>query len=92
MKKISFAIAGAAALALGACTAGDDAAEEAVEDQGEIQADALEDQADMATTEAEEDMLEEQADAVEDAADDRGDAIDASDLGTEDNTADVDGM
>ena len=83
MKKISFAIAGATALALAACGGqGDDALADDVEDQYDAEAEAIEDQADAAETagdEATADMLEEKADAVEEMGDEKEDQIDDAD-------------
>lgn len=80
MKKISFAIVGAAALGLAACGGeGDDALADEYEDAAENEADALEEAADNAATEAQEEALEEQADAVEEAGEEMEDAVDDAD-------------
>ncbi|MEO6114149.1 MAG: hypothetical protein ABIP07_06870 [Sphingomicrobium sp.] len=80
MKKLSFAIVGAAALALAACGGkGDDALADNVEDNYEAAADNLEAAADNATG-AEAAALENQADALEVEGDAKADAIDSSDV------------
>lgn len=83
MKKISFAIAGATALALAACGGeGDDALADEYEDAAENEADALEEQADQAEAmgdEATADALEEQADQVEAEGEAMEDAVDDAD-------------
>ena len=80
MKKISFALVGAAALALAACGGqGDDAAVDNGADNLEMQADNLEEAADNATG-AEAANLEAQADALEDQADATEEAIDEADV------------
>lgn len=68
MKKIAFAIAGATALTLAACSAEKDQ-EDMVEEQTDAQVESLEEQADQADAmgnEAMEDSLEAQAEQVED--------------------------
>ncbi|HET9427833.1 MAG TPA: hypothetical protein VFO69_05685 [Allosphingosinicella sp.] len=87
MKMMIKMTAVAAALALAACTAGDDTAAENVEDAAEIQAENLEAMADNATTEAAEDALENQAEAVEEAGEEKADAIDDSDGAVESNVS-----
>ena len=80
MKKLSFAIVGAAALALAACGGkGDDALADNVEDNYDAAADNLEAAADNATG-AEAAALENQADALEVEGDAKADAIDSSDV------------
>lgn len=83
MKKISFAIAGATALALAACGGeGDDALGDEYEDAAENKADALEDQADQAEAmgdEATADALEEKADQVEAEGEAMEEAVDEAD-------------
>ncbi len=80
MKKLSFAIVGAAALALAACGGkGDDALADNVEDNYEAAADNLEAAADNATG-AEAAALENQADALEVEGDAKADAIDSADV------------
>lgn len=83
MKKISFAIAGATALALAACGGqGDDALADDVEDQYDAKAEQLEDQADAAEAagnETQAEMLGEQADAMEEMGDTKEEAIDDAD-------------
>ena len=81
MKKLSFAIVGAASLALAACGGqGDDALGENVNDNYEAAADNLEMMADNAATEGEADALENQADALEATGDAKEDAIDDADV------------
>ena len=81
MKKLSFAIVGAAALALAACGGkGDDALADNVEDNYEAAADNLEAMADNTANGAEAAALENQADALEETGDDKADAIDAADV------------
>ncbi len=81
MKKLSFAIVGAASLALAACGGqGDDALGENVNDNYEAAADNLEMMADNAATPGEAAALENQADALEDTGDAREDAIDDADV------------
>ena len=80
MKKLSFALVGAAALALAACGGqGDDAAGDNAADNLEAQADNLEAAADNATG-AEAANLEAQADALENQADATEEAIDEADV------------
>ena len=80
MKKLSFAIVGAAALALAACGGkGDDALADNVEDNYEAAADNLEAAADN-TSGAEAAALENQADALEVEGDAKADAIDSADV------------
>lgn len=81
MKKLPFAIVGAAALALAACGGqGDDALGDNVEDNYDAAADNLEAMADNASTEAEADALENQADALEAEGDAKEEAIDEADV------------
>ena len=81
MKKLSFAIVGAAALALAACGGkGDDALADNVEDNYEAAADNLEAMADNTANGAEAAALENQADALEAEGDDKADAIDKADV------------
>ena len=81
MKKLSFAIVGAASLALAACGGqGDDALGENVNDNYEAAADNLEMMADNAATPGEAEALENQADALEATGDAREDAIDDADV------------
>ena len=79
MKMMIKMTAVAAALALAACTAGDDTAAENVEDAAEAQAEDLEAMADNTTNEVASDALEDQADAVEEAGEEKADQIDATD-------------
>ena len=80
MKKISFAIVGAAALALAACGGkGDDALGDNVADNYEAAADNLEAMADNTTNGAESDALENQADALEAEGSRKEEAIDDAD-------------
>ena len=79
MKTISFALVGAASLALAACGGqGDDALAENVQENYENQAENLEAAADNATG-AEAANLENQADALEDAGENAEEAIDDAD-------------
>ena len=88
MKKLSFAVVGAAALALAACGGrGDDAAGDNVADNYEAAADNLEEAADNASG-AEAANLEAQADALEDAGEAKEEAIDEADT----NAANVNAM
>jgi hypothetical protein len=88
MKKISFAVVGAAALALAACGGqGDDAAGENVQENYEAAAENLEAQADNATG-AEAAALENQADALEEQGEKAEEAIDEADV----NAANVNAM
>ena len=88
MKKISFAVVGAAALALAACGGkGDDSLGENVQENYEAAAENLEAQADNATG-AEADALENQADALEEKGEKAEEAIDAADV----NAANVNAM
>ena len=89
MKKLSFAIVGAAALALAACGGkGDDALGDNVADNYEAAADNLEMMADNTANGAEADALENQADALEATGDAKEDAIDDADT----NAANVNAM
>ena len=81
MKKLSFAIVGAAALALAACGGkGDDALGDNVADNYEAAADNLEMMADNTANGAEADALENQADALEAEGARKEEAIDDADL------------
>ena len=80
MKKLSFAVVGAAALALAACGGqGDDAAGENVQENYEAQAENLEAAADNATG-AEAAALENQAEALEEQGEQAEEAIDEADV------------
>jgi len=80
MKKLSFAIVGAAALALAACGGqGDDALGDNVNDNYEAAADNLEMMADNAAMPGEAAALENQADALETEGDRKEEAIDEAD-------------
>ena len=80
MKKLSFAIVGAATLALAACGGqGDDALGDNVNDNYEAAADNLEMMADNATLPGEAAALENQADALEAEGDRKEEAIDEAD-------------
>jgi hypothetical protein len=88
MKKLSFALVGAATLALAACGGqGDDAAGDNVADNYEAAADNLEAAADNATG-AEAANLEAQADALEETGEAKEEAIDEADV----NAANVNAM
>lgn len=81
MKKISFALVGAAALALAACGGqGDDTLGDNVADNADAIADNLEDQADNTTNEAVEDTLENQAEAIREEGEAKEEAIDEADV------------
>ncbi len=81
MKKLSFAIVGAAALALAACGGkGDDALGDNVADNYEAAADNLDAMADNAATPGEAAALENQADALNAEGDRKEDAIDGADV------------
>ena len=81
MKKISFALVGAAALALAACGGqGDDSLGDNVNDNYEAAADNMEAMADNAATPAEAASLENQADALEAEGDRKEEAIDDADV------------
>jgi ABC-type glycerol-3-phosphate transport system substrate-binding protein len=80
MKKLSFALVGAATLALAACGGqGDDAAAENAQENLEAQAENLEAAADNATG-AEAAALENQADALEEQGEKTEEAIDEADV------------
>ncbi|WP_300973950.1 hypothetical protein [Sphingomonas sp. LHG3406-1] len=80
MKKISFALVGAASLALAACGGqGDDSLGENVQENYEAAADNLEAMADN-TTGAEAATLENQADALEAEGERKEEAIDEADV------------
>ena len=80
MKKLSFAIVGAATLALAACGGqGDDALADNVNDNYEAAADNLEMMADNAAMPGEAAALENQADALEAEGDRKEEAIDEAD-------------
>lgn len=80
MKILIKAVAGASLLALAACGGNaDDQAAANVEAVTENQADALEQQAQVAPNETMEDSLEQQADNVEDAGEAKAEAIDDTD-------------
>ena len=88
MKKLSFALVGAATLALAACGGqGDDAAGENAQENLEAQAENLDAAADNATG-AEAAALENQADALEEQGERTEEAIDEADV----NAANVNGM
>lgn len=81
MKKLSFAVVGAAALALAACGGrGDDAAGENVQENLEAQAENLEAAADNTANAAEAAALENQADALEEQGEKAEEAIDEADV------------
>lgn len=80
MKKTSFALVGAAALALAACGGqGDDAAGDNVEQNYDNMADNLDAMADETANGMAEDSLENQADALREEGDAKEDAIDEAD-------------
>ncbi len=81
MKKLSFAIVGAAALALSACGGqGDDALADNVEDNYDAVAENLEEAAENAALPVVEERLEDRAQAVEETGDAVADAIDDADV------------
>jgi hypothetical protein len=81
MKKISFALVGAASLALAACGgSGDDSLGDNVNDNYEAAADNLEMMADNTGNAAAADTLENQADALETEGDRQEEAIDEADV------------
>ena len=81
MKKLSFAIVGAAALALAACGGkGDDALGDNIEDNYDAAADNLEAMADNTANGAEAAALENQADALEAEGDTKEEAVDEADV------------
>ncbi len=81
MKKLSFAIVGAAALALAACGGkGDDALGDNVADNYDAAADNLEAMADNTANGAEAAALENQADALKEEGQRKEDAIDDADV------------
>jgi hypothetical protein len=84
MKKVSFALVGAAALALAACGGkGDDTLGEYVQENMENAADALDEAADNAAGN-EAATLENQADALRNAGDNAEEAIDEADVNAQD--------
>jgi len=84
MKKVSFALVGAASLALAACGGkGDDALGENVQENMENAADALDAAADN-TAGNEAATLENQADALRNAGDNAEEAIDEADVKAQD--------
>ena len=81
MKKLSFAVVGAAALALAACGGkGDDSLGENVQENYENAAENLDAAADSTANAAEADALENQADALREEGDAKEDAIDKADV------------
>ena len=87
MKKISFALVGAAAIALAACGGkGDDSLGENVQENYEAAADNLEAAADNATG-AEAATLENQADALEAEGERKEEAIDDADVNAQNGAA-----
>ena len=94
MKKLSFAIVGAAALALAACGGkGDDALGDNVNDNYEAAADNLDAMADNTANGAEAAALENQADALEAEGSRKEEAIDDADVNaTTANSAQVNAM
>ena len=80
MRKISFALVGAASLALAACGGqGDDTLGENVQDNMENAADALDESAENASA-GEAAALENQADALREAGENAEEAIDEADV------------
>lgn len=88
MKKLSFALVGAAALALAACGGkGDDSLGDNVNDNYEAAADNLEAMAANTTNSAEAASLENQADALEAEGDRKEEAIDDADVNAQNGAA-----
>lgn len=87
MKKLSFAVVGAAALALAACGGkGDDSLGENIEENFDAAADNLEAMADNAVgNEAE--ALENQADALREEGENKAEAVDEADVNAQNVTA-----
>jgi hypothetical protein len=80
MKKLSFAVVGAAALALAACGGrGDDSLAENVQENYENAAENLEAAADNTANAAEAAALENQADALKEEGEEKEEAIDKAD-------------
>jgi hypothetical protein len=94
MKKLSFAIVGAAALALAACGGkGDDALADNVNDNYQAAADNLDAVADNTANGAESDALGNQADALRKEGDRKEEAIDDADVNAAaTNSAEVNAM
>ena len=89
MKKVSFALVGAAALALAACGGqGDDTLGDNVADNYDAAADNLDAMADNTANDAAAAALENQADALEEEGEQREEAIDEADV----NAANVNAM
>ena len=89
MKKIAFALVGAASLALAACGGqGDDSLAENVQENYENMAENVDAAADNTANASEADALENQADALREEGADKEDAIDDADV----NAAQVNGM
>ena len=81
MKKLSFAVVGAAALALAGCGGkGDDSLGENVQENYENAAENLEAAADNTANSAEAAALENQADALKEEGEQKEDAIDKADV------------
>ncbi len=81
MKKLSFAIVGAAALALTACGGkGDDTLGDNISDNYDAAADNLDAAADNTVNGMEADVLENQADALREEGEDKESAVDAADV------------
>jgi hypothetical protein len=81
MKKLSFAVVGAAALALAACGGkGDDSLAENVQENYENAAENLDAAADNTANAAEADALENQADALREEGEAKEEAIDKADV------------
>ena len=81
MKKLSFALVGAAALALAACGGkGDDTLADNVADNYDAAADNLDAAADNTANGMESGALENQADALREEGEDKEEAIDAADV------------
>ena len=88
MKKISFALVGAASLALAACGGkGDDALGENVQENYEAASENLEAMADNTTNDAAAATLENQADALEAEGERKEEAIDEADVNAQNSAA-----
>ena len=88
MKKISFALVGAASLALAACGgSGDDTLAENVQENYEAAADSLQTAAENTTNEVQAETLENQAEALETEGARKEEAIDDADVNASNSAA-----
>ena len=93
MKKLAFAMVGAASIALAGCGGqGDDSLAENVQENMEGQADNLDAMAGNAATDAEAEALGNQADQLRDEGEDREEAIDDADVNAAEADQAVNGM